>query len=174
MKLDKRIENERLIYTPFTTTKPKLHEKGYFTDNIHSFNNLKNCRYGELINHDDNQYSYCCEFNGGDTIAWFAFYIPESSLKQKEKQKQYRPYTFMEFTDKFTVGQPIKFRKKGMIGHERYLILNGYSHNQLLGETTTDIYIGRGAYTLDELFSKYEWQEHYTEDFEPFGVEEWS
>ena len=172
MKLDNRIENERLIYTPFTTTKPKLHEKGYFTDNIHSFNNLKNCRYGELINHDDNQYSYCCEFNGGDTIAWFAFYIPESSLKQKEKQKQYRPYTFMEFTDKFTVGQPIKFRKKGMIGHERYLILNGYSHNQLLGETTTDIYIGRGAYTLDELFSKYEWQEHYTEDFEPFGVEE--
>ena len=172
MKLDKRIENERLIYTPFTTNKPKLHEKGYFTDNIHSFNNLKNCRYGELINHDDNQYSYCCEFNGGDTIAWFAFYIPESSLKQKEKQKQYRPYTFMEFTDKFTVGQPIKFRKKGMIGHERYLILNGYSHNQLLGETTTDIYIGRGAYTLDELFSKYEWQEHYTEDFEPFGVEE--
>ena len=172
MKLDNRIENERLIYTPFTTTKPKLHEKGYFTDDIHAFNNLKNCRYGELINHDDNQYSYCCEFNGGDTIAWFAFYIPESSLKQKEKQKQYRPYTFMEFTDKFTVGQPIKFRKKGMIGHERYLILNGYSHNQLLGETTTDIYIGRGAYTLDELFSKYEWQEHYTEDFEPFGVEE--
>ena len=35
MKLDKRIENERLIYTPFTTTKPKLHEKGYFADNIH-------------------------------------------------------------------------------------------------------------------------------------------
>ena len=172
MKLDNRIENERLIYTPFTTTKPKLHEKGYFTDDITSFIDLKNCRYGELINHDDNQYSYCCEFNGGDTIAWFAFYIPESSLKQKEKQKQYRPYTFMEFTDKFTVGQTIKFRKKGMIGHERYLILNGYSHNQLLGETTTDIYIGRGAYTLDELFSKYEWQEHYTEDFEPFGVEE--
>ena len=172
MKLDKRIENERLIYTPFATTKPKLHEKGYFTDNIHSFNNLKNCRYGELINHDDNQYSYCCEFNGGDTIAWFAFYIPESSLKQKEKQKQFRPYTLMEFNDKFTVGQPIKFRKKGEVGNERYLILNGYSHNEILGETTTDIYIGRGAYTLDELFTKYEWQEHYTEDFEPFGVEE--
>ena len=172
MKLDKRIENERLIYTPFTTTKPKLHEKGYFTDDITSFIDLKNCRYGELINHDDNQYSYCCEFNGGDTIAWFAFYIPESSLKQKEKQKQFRPYTFMEFTDIFTVGQPIKFRKKGEVGSESYLILNGYSHNQLLGETTTDIYIGRGAYTLDELFSKYEWQEHYTEDFEPFGVEE--
>ena len=59
MKLDKRIENERLIYTPFTTNKPKLHEKGYFTDDITSFIDLKNCRYGELINHDDNHYSYC-------------------------------------------------------------------------------------------------------------------
>ena len=168
MKLDKRIENERLIYTPFTTNKPKLHEKGYFTDNIHSFNNLKNCRYGELINHDDNHYSYCCEFNGGDTIAWFAFYIPESSLKQKEKQ--YRPYTLNEFKDKFNIGQPIKFRKKGEVGNERYLILNGYSNYKLFDEITTDIYIGRGAYTLDELFNKYEWQASDTEDFQPFGV----
>ena len=40
MKLDKRIENERLIYTPFTTNKPKLHEKGYFTDDITSFIDL--------------------------------------------------------------------------------------------------------------------------------------
>ena len=168
MKLDKRIENERLIYTPFTTTKPKLHEKGYFADNIHSFNNLKNCRYGELINHDDNQYSYCCEFNGGDTIAWFAFYIPESSLKQKEKQKQFRPYTFMEFCEKFSIGLPIKFRKKGAVGCERYLILNGYEHEH----DEQYIYIGHIPYTLNELFRDYEWQEHYTEDFEPFGVEQ--
>ena len=166
MKLDKRIENERLIYTPFATTKPKLHEKGYFTDNIHSFNNLKNCRYGELINHDDNQYSYCCEFNGGDTIAWFAFYIPESSLKQK--QKQFRPYTFMEFCEKFSIGLPIKFRKKGAVGCERYLILNGYEHEH----DEQYIYIGHIPYTLNELFRDYEWQEHYTEDFEPFGVEQ--
>ena len=169
MKLDKRIENERLIYTPFATTKPKLHEKGYFTDDITSFIDLKNCRYGELINHDDNHYSYCCEFNGGDTIAWFAFYIPESSLKQKEKQ--YRPYTFMEFTDIFTVGRPIKYRRKGLIGWEIYLILNGYRHEQRNNKTITYIYIGSNRYTLDELFDNYEWQEHYTEDFQPFGVE---
>ena len=168
MKLDKRIENERLIYTPFTTNKPKLHEKGYFTDDITSFIDLKNCRYGELINHDDNHYSYCCEFNGGDTIAWFAFYIPESSLKREEKQ--YRPYTLMEFKDKFNIGQPISFRKKGEVGNERYLILNGYSNCKLFDEITTDIYLGRGAYTLDELFNKYEWQASDTEDFQPFGV----
>ena len=180
MKLDKRIENERLIYTPFTTTKPKLHEKGYFTDDIHAFNSLEDCdcRYGELVEHDDVDYAYpyCCESDdgcgdGSTTCDWFAFYIPESSLTPKEKQKQYRPYTFMEFTDIFTVGQPIKFRQKGAEGWERYLILNGYQHEQHEGRTVTYIYIGSQGYTLDALFNDYEWQEHYTEDFKPFGVE---
>ena len=179
MKLDKRIENERLIYTPFTTTKPKLHEKGYFTDDIHAFNNLEDCdcRYGELVEHDDVDYAYpyCCESDdgcgdGSTTCDWFAFYIPESSLKQKEKQKQYRPYTFMEFTDIFTVGRPIKYRRKGLIGWEMYLILNGYRHEQRNNKTITHIYIGSNPYTIDELFDNYEWQEHYTEDFKPFGV----
>ena len=176
MKLDKRIENERLIYTPFTTTKPKLHEKGYFTDDIHAFNNLEDCdcRYGELVEHDDVDYAYpyCCESDdgcgdGSTTCDWFAFYIPESSLTPKEKQKQYRPYTFMEFTDIFTVGQPIKFRRKGKVGYEKFLILNGYEHEP----DEHYVYIGHTPYTLNELFRDYEWQVHYTEDFEPFGKE---
>ena len=177
MKLDKRIENERLIYTPFTTAKPKLREKGYFTDDIHAFNSLEDCdcRYGELVEHDDVDYAYpyCCESDGGcgdgsTTCDWFAFYIPESSLKQKEKQKQFRPYTFMEFCEKFSIGLPIKFRKKGAVGCERYLILNGYEHEP----DEHYVYIGHIPYTLNELFRDYEWQEHYTEDFEPFGVEQ--
>ena len=126
MKLDKRIENERLIYTPFTTIKPKLHEKGYFTDDIHTFNNLEecDCRYGELVEHDgvDYAYPYCCESDdgcgdGSTTCDWFAFYIPESSLKQKEKQKQkqkqYRPYTFMEFTVYSQLGCRLNIEEKG-------------------------------------------------------------
>ena len=162
MKLDKRIENERLIYTPFTTTKPKLHEKGYFTDNIHSFNNLKNCRYGELINHDDNQYSYCCEFNGGDTIAWFAFYIPESSLKQKEKQ--YRPFKdTKEFFIKtnFEEGDLIHIRFKNKI--EYWLMLVGWTNNR--------IKLGTDDFTFENLFENFElWDGE--ENFIPFGVEQ--
>lgn len=38
--------------------------------------------------------------------------------------------------------------------------------------TITYIYIGSQGYTLDALFNDYEWQEHYAEDFKPFGVEE--
>lgn len=162
MKLDKRIENERLIYTPFATTKPKLHEKGYFTDNITSFIDLKNCRYGELINHDDNHYSYCCEFNGGDTIAWFAFYIPESSLKQKEKQ--YRPFKdTKEFFIKtnFEEGDLIHIRSKNKI--EYWLMLVGWTNNR--------IKLGTDDFTFENLFENFElWDGE--ENFIPFGVEQ--
>ena len=74
----------------------------------------------------------------------------------------------MEFCEKFSIGLPIKFRKKGAVGCERYLILNGYEHEH----DEQYIYIGHIPYTLNELFRDYEWQEHYTEDFEPFGVEQ--
>ena len=162
MKLDKRIENERLIYTPFTTNKPKLHEKGYFTDDITSFIDLKNCRYGELINHDDNHYSYCCEFNGGDTIAWFAFYIPESSLKQKEKQ--YRPFKdTKEFFIKtnFEEGDLIHIRSKNKI--EYWLMLVGWTNNR--------IKLGTDDFTFENLFENFElWDGE--ENFIPFGVEQ--
>ena len=175
MKLDKRIENERLIYTPFTTTKPKLHEKGYFTDDIHAFNNLEecDCRYGELVEHDglDYAYPYCCESDGGcgdgfTTCDWFAFYIPESSLKQKEKQKQkqYRPFKdTREFFIKtnFENGDLIHIRSKNKI--EYWLMLVGWTNNR--------IKLGTNDFTFENLFENFElWDGE--ENFIPFGVEE--
>jgi len=173
MKLDKRIENERLIYTPFTTNKPKLHEKGYFTDDIHTFTDLENCdcRYGELVEHDDVDYAYpyCCESDdgcgdGGTTCDWFAFYIPESSLKQKEKQKQYRPFKdTREFFIKtnFEEGDLIHIRSKNKI--EYWLMLVGWTNNR--------IKLGTDDFTFENLFENFElWDGE--ENFIPFGVEE--
>lgn len=167
MEYDKKIDDRAMILNCLDVEfcKRNRFSSGYFTDKIRNYSDLSVCKYGKLTDtRNDGVYTY-----QKDDDDWFAFFLPECAVK---KEKKYRPYTLMEFTDIFTVGRPIKFRKKGEVGNESYLILNGYSHNQLLGETTTDIYIGRGAYTLDELFSKYEWQEHYTEDFKPFGVEE--
>ena len=171
MKLDKRIENERLIYTPFTTTKPKLHEKGYFTDDIHAFNNLEDCdcRYGELVEHDDVDYAYpyCCESddgcgNGCTTCDWFAFYIPESSLKQKEKEKKYRPFKdTKEFFIKtnYENGDLIHIRFKNKI--EYWVMLVGWTNN--------GISLGTQTYTFDNLFENFElWDGE--ENFIPFGV----
>lgn len=173
MKLDKRIENERLIYTPFTTNKPKLHEKGYFTDDIHAFNNLKDCdcRYGELVEHDgsDYAYPYCCEYDdgcgdGSTTCDWYAFYIPESSLKREEKEKKYRPYKdTREFFIKtnFEEGDLIHIRSKNKI--EYWLMLVGWTNNR--------IKLGTDDFTFENLFENFElWDGE--ERFIPFGVEE--
>lgn len=166
MELDKRIKSLSDILTCFDAERAKefLGEKGYFAGDLCCFKDLQQlCAYGILVNVFDDRDD---TFQKGEAI--YPFFIPKCLLKPKEKQ--YRPYTFMEFTDKFTVGQPIKYRRKGLIGWEMYLILNGYRHEQHEGRTVTYIYIGSYGYTLDALFNDYEWQEHYTEDFKPFGV----
>lgn len=103
----KRFENEHYlygyahVYDQHTFSEPKLHEMGYFTDNMESFD-LKDPNlgyvYGELIDYNgDCECRYRCEFE--ETDFWcgttdyyevnFAFYIPESSIPQ-EKQEWYR------------------------------------------------------------------------------------
>lgn len=169
MELDKRIKSLSDVLTCFDIERAKdfLGEKGYFADDLYYFTDLGSCTYGTLTDACDDQAG---PFHMREGNAYRQLFIPECSLKSKEKR--YRPYTFMEFTDKFTVGRPIKFRRKGMIGHERYLILNGYEHERDCDQTITYVYIGPIPYTFNELFNNYEWQEHYTEDFEPFGIEE--
>ena len=144
MKLDKRIKSKSDILSCFDIENAKefvfVDQKGYFANEISSFCDINICKYGTLgsVLGDQQESFYMSE-----TEESFSFFIPDSELlPRKPKEKQYRPYTLMEFEDKFHIGLPIKFRKKGEVGNERYLILNGYSN------------------------------EHYTEDFEPFGVEE--
>ena len=172
MELDPRIEKESLIYTPFSKAEINLHEKGYFTNDIMAFDNLKNCAYGELDDRDiDLTYPYWCKPDDGSLMDSYLFYIPESSLKPAEKA--YRPFTLSEFTEKFPVGQPIKFRKKGKEEDELYLILLGYRGRKCNGKAIPNIYIGYSMpFTLDELFNDYEWQDPATGDWVPFGVEE--
>ena len=170
MKLDKRIINRKFIYDCFNADEARefIGEDCFMTNDIELFKNLDHINVYKLDKIEDGFYNE-------EENEYFDFCLPVRWLKPEEKQKQYRPYTFMEFNDIFTVGRPIKFRRKGMVGHERYLILNGYEH-ELDGlhdnQTITYAYIGAIPYTFNELFKNYEWQEHYTEDFKPFGVEE--
>ena len=177
IKMDKRIKKVTDIKTPFSEDFEELSNyigfNVYGADDVNCFHDLETCFFGALKHvSDDANYSFVID-NGRprDTMP-FRYMILEKDLESKEKrEKKYRPYTLMEFSDKFSVGQPIKFRQKGAEGWERYVILNGYQHEQHEGRTVTYIYIGPHGYTLDALFKDYEWQEHYTEDFKPFGVE---
>ena len=128
MKLDSRIKSLSDVLTGFDIEKAKefLGEKGYFGD-LYCFTDLqRECPYGTLADvfgdSDD-------VFRRREDNIYYSCFVPECLLKIKEKQC--RPYTFMEFTDKFTVGQPIKFRQKGAVGWERYLMTtNGRSITQ--------------------------------------------
>lgn len=176
MKLDSRIILQTDILTCFDIERAEqfVGQKGFFSNDLRCFENLQSCKYGTLTailcDKTEEGYAYLQDSN-----RYQDFFLPESSLREsslKPKEKKYRPYTLAEFGEKFTVGRPIEFRKKGNVENERYLILNGYSHRQIDGERITYIYIGSNLYTLDELFEKYEWRSYNTEDFEPFGVEE--
>lgn len=166
MELDKRIKSIDSIRSFNTNNDDCLGKFGYFTNYVTNFDDLNSIRKGICVFKDGSRFPFHADSIESQK---FQFFIPENELLPKEKQL--RPYTFMEFTDKFTVGLPIKYRKKGNVGWERYLILNGYSHVQRDDKTTSYIYIGSTPHTLDELFEQYEWQEHYTEDFKPFGME---
>ena len=124
MTENKKFENARYlyreadVYTPYTSKKPKLHEMGYFTDNMRAFDKLNlHYVYGELTDYnedgkgqyyidgdidDDDEYyegRYRCE--GADYVdSWldevsldgnYAFYIPENSIPQ-EKREWYRSH----------------------------------------------------------------------------------
>lgn len=166
MQLDKRFKAFPFCCFTAENCSEYINQKGYFANNISSFRDINSCTYGTL---EKNFCDRANSFQIKENKTEYSFFIPEYFVKPKEKQ--YRPYTFMEFTDKFTVGRPIKYRRKGKVGWECYLILNGYRHEQHNDQTITFIYIGSYPYTLNQLFKDYEWQEHYTEDFKPFGVE---
>ena len=167
MKLDKRIIDRKYIYDCFNADEARefIGEDCFMTNDIELFKNLDSINVYKLDKIEDGFYN-------AEEDEYFGFCLPVRMLKPEEKQKQYRPYTLMEFSDLFTVGQPIKFRKKGEKKDEWFSVLLGYWNHQIGDKVITYIFIGPIQYTLDELFKQYEWQEHYTEDFEPFGVEE--
>ena len=126
MNETENFENERYlygyayVYTPYSFRKPKLHEMGYFTNNMEAFDNLKDPNlyyvYGELTDYkedceghyyidgediDDDYYyegRYRCgcewEDDWGETDYIeenYAFYIPENSISQ-EKREWYKSH----------------------------------------------------------------------------------
>lgn len=166
-KLDPRIKDRKYIFDCFNADEAKKYigKKCYMTDYFERFSDVESAAKCTLVEIADDGHFIEGSFQ-------FAYCLPFEFVAPKEKK--YRPYTLMEFFDKFPVGKPIRFRKKGEVGHERFLILNGYVDAELGAEAAHYIHIGSNPYTLEELFEKYEWQKH-TEDFkpfEPFGVEE--
>lgn len=167
MKLDNRIKSLSDVLTCFDIEKAKefIGQMGYFAGDLYCFSDVEQlCPYDKLVNIFDQDDA----FYRGDIT--FPFFIPECFLKPKEKK--YRAFTLSEFTEKFPVGQPIKFRSKGDVVRELYLILLGYRLALSKDQTVPYISIGHFTYLLDELFEKYDRWDDAAQEWVPFGVEE--
>ena len=165
MKLDPRIKDRKYIFDCFNADEATKYmgKKCYMTDYFERFKDVEStakCTLGKI---DDGGF-----FCDGESDLKFTFCLPFEFVEPKEKK--IRPYTLAEFCDKFRIGCPINFRPRGddAIG---YLMLLGYWRGQNKDREAAWIYIGRGGYTLEELFECYEWYEDETGDWRPFGVE---
>ena len=171
MKLDNKVKEDYKIFTCFDTEQAKQYvdSKGYFTNDMDEYRCLDDCYYGTLNVVDNNSSG---PYLNKDFSRYFNFFLPEEFVKQKQAKKKYRPYTIVEFCLIFKIGQPIRFRNKET-KCDKFVIFSGY---ELLKDGWS-VMMGNYDFTLEHLFNKYEWQKHdtenYTEDYQPFGVEEW-
>lgn len=166
MELDSRIIEVKKPLTCFDTEIAKhfIGKKGYFTNSLGRYSVLKNTWDGTLdeIQSDLEQCFYDCESEG-----YFQYFLPAEWVK--ESKKKWRAYTIAEFQETFTVGRAVRFRRKDAPTKEHLLVFGGY---YTLHDGRVSILFGIHLYTLEELFEQYEWQEFYTDEYRPFGIEE--
>lgn len=170
MELDKRILPGKRPLTCYDIEEAKKHicRECYFTSKFENFENLSNVPRAFLQNVDDSSTPFQCYGEDG-IICYDCFILPCEWVKE---EKKLRPFTIEEFQSKFKIGMPIRFRAKKNNSVIPYLLIfNGYIPS-LTKEIEIWILMGDIRFSLKELCEHYEWQEHYKEDYEPFGVEE--
>ena len=172
-KLDKRIIKVTDIKTPFSEDFEELSNyigfNAYGADDVNHFHNLEACFFGALKRvDDDSNYSFVIDSGRpGDTMP-FRYMILEKDLEPKEKkEKKYRPFTLEEFQQFFTIGQPIKFRRKAYRELIHNVMFIGYREDNM----GLIVLLGNASYFLEELFEEYEYFFENGKTWVLFGVE---
>ena len=168
MKLDPRIKSIDFIRCFNTNNYDCLGKFGYFTKFVENFDDLDKIRKGVCGFKDGS----CFPFYEGDQS--FQFFIPEFSLKPKEKN--YRPYTLNEFLDKYTVCANIRIRQRDRT-YQYFGKLIGYGFptdpntGKQNGDNDAIVCIGGYSFKLTELFTDYEQYDNMKDIWVPCGVE---
>ena len=172
MKLDPRIENENLIYTPFNNNETNLKGEGYFANVMGAFTDLSRCEHGTLDKYDlDKEYPY----HRKDGIN-YAFFIPESSLLGfKKKKPKYVPFdTTQDLAEvNFHIGNVINFMNKKYPGIIHRAIITEVNYEEIginyeVQEKLIDITLGSTTYSFKTLFDEYKYLDK-NEEWTPFG-----
>ena len=164
--LDKRITKGKKPLSAFDELESKyIGTDCFFSDKPSDFADLSKCQVGKLMSLDAVSGMFGASKN--NSYAVFYFCLPCEWVKESEKK--WRAYTIAEFQETFTVGRAVRFRRKDAPAKEHLLVFGGY---YTLHNGRVSILFGIHLYTLEELFEQYEWQEFYTDEYRPFGIEE--
>ena len=160
MEYDKRITNPDMILSCFDVKFVMANyrnKNGYFTDCIDYYADLSKCHYGKLTDIRDDDHAYHL-----DSAKWYNFFLPESSIRPKKKEKKYRPYTMEDFE----ISEFVVFREKSNPLMEYHVKYNGYRKY----DNVYKVILGNISYTFSDLFEDFE--RFYNGRWYPFGVEE--
>lgn len=165
MNLDSRIKDILFIADCFTTGNYRQYigTECYFSLEISNFANLDNCTKGKLdAVYDDSILPYGSDSRG------FKFCLAGVFVEQK--QSELRPFTLNEFTERFELGEYIRFRLKDRTRS----FCAQYIGNEYRSETEDDpdddgVHLGAYAISLQDLFDDYEYR--VGDEWKPFGVE---
>ena len=163
MELDKKIKVKKIfdVFSDFEEVKKYYGKEVYCADFIENFSNLK--LYTDRTKLKTFFPQECKPFLCGGRQ--HRYVLPCEFVEQ---EKQYRALTIDEFLDRFDIGEVIVFRSKAKPDYVFHVLFNGYTEN------SKDIFIilGVHCYTLQELFSSYEYCDGDSDNWLSFGVEE--
>ena len=172
-KLDKRIIKVTDIKTPFSEDFEELSNyigfNAYGADTVDSFYDLTNCYSGTLKRVDDDDLGFPFIISISKEVCSFRYMILEKDLEpQAKKEKKYRPLSIDEFLNQFDIGEVIVFRSKAMPNIVCHVLFDGYMETGK--ENDISIILGQHRFSLQELFSSYEYDNG--DNWLCFGVEE--
>lgn len=167
MKLDSRILPGKTYLDCFDTETAKqfIGKKCYFTTVSSRFENLEYLRKATLTDvSDDYDACYGSEEIGIHRWDYAHFIIPCEWVKEKESEKNYRPYAVMEFIKHYPIGSHLHFRPKDKT-IEMHRLIDGY--NDCKNGAGTLFMCGM-MFSMQELYDNYEIFRD--GNWEPFGV----
>lgn len=165
MELDKKIKVKKIfdVFSDFEEVKKYFDKEVYCTDFIENFSNLK--RYTNKFVFKEFYLQECKPFVCGGKQ--YRFILPAEFVEQ---EKQYRAFTIDEFLNHFDIGEVIVFRSKAMPDYVLHLLFAGYVENGKDNEVA--IILGIHRYSLQDLFTSYEYCDGDSDNWFCFGVEE--
>ena len=166
MELDPKIKVKKIFdcFSDFEEVKKYFNKTVYCANFIENFSNLE--RYTDKMIFKEFYLQECKPFvcDGKQ----YKFILPAEFVEQ---EKQYRAFTIDEFLNHFDIGEVIVFRSKIDTSHVYHVLFDGYIENDGK-QRNMNIILGQHRYSLQELFSSYEYCDGDSDNWLNFGVEE--